>query len=765
MKNKLLLILIFLFVVSSSFVKADTMYEAQENNSVVLVQWKCIPPDSQKVSYENEFVTGISETGTSIFRVRSYTGASGPLGPTQRWWPHDGSAAISWGNESEQNNNRYVQFAVIPKAGRILHADNITLYLGGGATSYMKVNIYYDTRASFKYPVKLNSEPIALLNNVLTQHTLKIDKNVYPGDTLYVRVYPWYESSPSTSKYLLVQDVNIYGTTSEITASNAPVNVKLPTVAGTLNSEKTVDLIVDDVSGKNIISFQGVLSYDKNIIEITEATNEGTILEGKGYFSSNANIEEGKVTIAWAGYPALVGEGSLVKLKVKFKNYGTTTLDFANTLKFNLGIPGAIITGGEVKTISVLVQGGTVSAIEGENIVIPILTTEITADHKIRSYEFTASFDNNILEITDYDLSSTLSENGMASINVDNNAGTVRFSLASGSYITGSGTLLKLNGKVKMSGSTEFVFDTFRFNTGTPISKAEPAQIFVSEANRAPSIALSPAGPYTVNENETITITVTATDPNAGDVLTYSATNLPQGATFSNQIFSWKPVYDQSGSYTVTFKVTDKDGLSATVNAVITVNNVNRAPSFTAEIPDGQVVQVHNVPVPFEFIYKAEDPDGDKLIFKLVSGPGEISTDGYYTWAPSPSQAGLSYILIIEVSDGSLTAISRRMIKASSLVTGVEESEIIPTDYVLLQNYPNPFNPTTTIKFGLPEDSNVKLIVYNVLGQEIVTLINGFMNAGYHSVNFDASMLNTGIYIYKIQANDFVAMKKMIYVK
>ncbi|MEG8947697.1 cohesin domain-containing protein [Rosettibacter firmus] len=764
MKNILQLIILFIVIVFSSFVNAEYLMERQEE-SQVLVQWKCIVPDSQKVSYEDQFVTGINETGTSIFRVRSYTGANGPLGPTQRWWPNDGSAAISWGNETEQNNNRYVQFGVTPKSGRILHADNITLYLGGGATSFMKVNIYYDTRASFSYPVKLNSEPVALLNNVLTQFTFNINKNVYPGDTLYVRVYPWYESSPSTSKYLLVQDVKINGYTSEITASNAPVNFKLPVISGTLNSEKTADIVVDDVSGKNITAFQFVLSYDNNIIEITEATTEGTILEGKGIFSANPDVAAGKVTVAWAGYPALVGEGSLIKLKIKFKNYGITNLDLANTLKFNLGIPGANVSGGVIKTTEVLVQGGSVSAIEGDNIVIPILTTEITADKKVLSYDFTATFDKNVIEINNYDLTSTLSEGGLAAINVDNNAGTISFSLAKGSYIEGSGVLLKLTGKAKATGSTEVVFTSFKFNTGTPISTAEPAQVFVGEANVAPSIAVSPAGPYVVNENETITINVTGSDPNTGDVLTYSATNLPQGATFSNNVFTWKPSFTQAGSYTVTFKVTDKGGLSASIDVNITVNNVNRAPSFTAEIPDGQVVPVHNVPVPYEFIYKAEDPDGDPLTFKIVSGPGEISTDGYYTWAPTPSQAGMTFILIVEVSDGTLKATSRRTIKVSGTVTGVEESEVIPSDYVLLQNYPNPFNPSTTIKFGLPKDSNVRLTIYNILGQEIMTLVNGFMSAGYHIVKFDASELNTGMYIYKIQADDFVSMKKMLYVK
>ncbi|MCX7797096.1 MAG: cohesin domain-containing protein [Melioribacter sp.] len=738
---------------------------------VLLVQWKCIPPDSQKVSYQHQNVIGLRETGTTNFRVRSYTGASGPLGPTQRWWPTaDGTTGLYWGNETAQVNDRYVQFAVTPKSGYILRADTIKMYLGGGATSFMRVNIAYDTKASFKYPVYLNSQPIALLNNVLTLNSFYINKNVYPGDTLYVRIYPWYtEATLSNTKYLLVQDVRIIGSTTEITASNTPVKFTLPTVSGVKNTEKLADIKVDDVSGKNITSFEFTLNYDKNIVSIRGVSTEGTLLDGKGILTAKPDTVAGKLTVAWAGYPALVGEGTLLKLRVFFKNYGTTNPDLANTLKFNLGIPGANIVQGELKTSAIIVQGGTVSATEGDNIVIPLLTTEITQDQKVLSYDFTATFDKNVIEINNYDLSSTLSEGGTAAVNINNTNGTVTFSLAKGSYFSGSGTLLKLTGKAKKAGKAELTFTSFKFNTGTPTSTAYSALISVAEANVAPTLTLNPnQTAFAVNENETLTITLVGSDPNTGDALTYSYTATPAttGATLVGNTFTWKPNFDQAGAYSVTFKVTDRGGLSATRTVSIVVNNTNRAPQFTVEIPDGQIIPVHNVPVPFEFIYKATDPDNDPLTFRLISGPGEISADGLYSWVPRPSQAGLSFLIIIEVSDGSLKATSSRTVKVSNTVTGLEEEEAgVPKEYALMQNYPNPFNPVTTIRFALPKESHVKLSVYNILGQEVATLVNGNMSAGYHRVEFDASRLNTGMYIYKIEAGEYVSMKKMMYVK
>ena len=92
-------------------------------------------------------------------------------------------------------------------------------------------------------------------------------------------------------------------------------------------------------------------------------------------------------------------------------------------------------------------------------------------------------------------------------------------------------------------------------------------------------------------------------------------------------------------------------------------------------------------------------------------------------------------------------------------------TEEIPTEFSLSQNFPNPFNPTTNIKFGLPKESNVTLKIYNVLGQEVATLVNNVMSAGFHTVDFNATQLSSGMYIYRIEAGDFVQVKKMLLMK
>ncbi|MBK6912151.1 MAG: T9SS type A sorting domain-containing protein [Ignavibacteriales bacterium] len=101
-----------------------------------------------------------------------------------------------------------------------------------------------------------------------------------------------------------------------------------------------------------------------------------------------------------------------------------------------------------------------------------------------------------------------------------------------------------------------------------------------------------------------------------------------------------------------------------------------------------------------------------------------------------------------------------------SYVTAVEESGSgLVSDFRLEQNFPNPFNPSTTIRFAIPNSGNVKLSVTNILGQEVAVLLNEFKNAGSYDINFDASQIASGLYIYKIEADGIIISKKMTLLK
>lgn len=94
----------------------------------------------------------------------------------------------------------------------------------------------------------------------------------------------------------------------------------------------------------------------------------------------------------------------------------------------------------------------------------------------------------------------------------------------------------------------------------------------------------------------------------------------------------------------------------------------------------------------------------------------------------------------------------------------------VPKSLELSQNYPNPFNPTTTIRFGLPQEGRIKLVIYNVLGQKVRELYNGTMGAGFHTMLWDGrnaqgQMASSGVYIYRLESAQGVLAKKMTLIK
>ena len=93
---------------------------------------------------------------------------------------------------------------------------------------------------------------------------------------------------------------------------------------------------------------------------------------------------------------------------------------------------------------------------------------------------------------------------------------------------------------------------------------------------------------------------------------------------------------------------------------------------------------------------------------------------------------------------------------------GIQEQEIeeIPTTFSLAQNFPNPFNPTTTIQFSLPQAGDVTLKIYNLLGEEVKTLVNEYKEIGKHSVQFNANNLASGMYLYRLQAGSLLKQRR-----
>lgn len=165
--------------------------------------------------------------------------------------------------------------------------------------------------------------------------------------------------------------------------------------------------------------------------------------------------------------------------------------------------------------------------------------------------------------------------------------------------------------------------------------------------NRAPVI--NAIGNKIVNEGELLSFVITATDAD-GDALTYSATNLPAGANFTGNIFTWTPDYSQAWSYSITFTVTDPDGLSDSETIGVTVDDVDRLPVLdpvgNRSVLEGQLLT---------FTLSATDPDGTPLTYTAPNLPAGATFSGQtFSWTPTYDQVG-SYRVAFYVYSGGIS--------------------------------------------------------------------------------------------------------------
>ncbi len=153
-----------------------------------------------------------------------------------------------------------------------------------------------------------------------------------------------------------------------------------------------------------------------------------------------------------------------------------------------------------------------------------------------------------------------------------------------------------------------------------------------------------------------------------------------------------------------------------------------------------------------------------------ASGGGIGSTDNFPDLGRVLAKCDIAEIIVYDtiLSDPDRLSIEKYLSnKYNITVTGVEDSQNknIPENYTLYQNYPNPFNPSTTIKYSIPQASFVTLKIYDILGREVTSLVNGDKPAGTYNVEFRGSNLSSGVYFYRLQAGSFTQTKKFILMK
>jgi photosystem II stability/assembly factor-like uncharacterized protein len=147
------------------------------------------------------------------------------------------------------------------------------------------------------------------------------------------------------------------------------------------------------------------------------------------------------------------------------------------------------------------------------------------------------------------------------------------------------------------------------------------------------------------------------------------------------------------------------------------------------------------------------------------------STDAGYSWGPLdiPTNERIEFAKFFDANTGIIAGDNNIILRTTNgggnFVSNINNNEIIPLKYSLSQNYPNPFNPVTNVKFSMVNAGDVKIVVYDVQGREVQTLVNERLNAGTYEVKFDGSGLTSGVYFYKMVTDNFTETKKMLLIK
>ncbi|WP_409029181.1 T9SS type A sorting domain-containing protein [Gracilimonas sediminicola] len=173
----------------------------------------------------------------------------------------------------------------------------------------------------------------------------------------------------------------------------------------------------------------------------------------------------------------------------------------------------------------------------------------------------------------------------------------------------------------------------------------------------------------------------------------------------------------------------------------------------------------------WDYVSDVATPDNE-LEFKFDIISDSVETVGFENTngelaITARADADTFYVAIQVANNENIVSLDTLEVRTDpNFITSAELMAQIPEDFKLHQNYPNPFNPSTIIRYGVPQSSEVRLEVFDMLGRKVATLVNGErQRAGWHQVNFDASRLASGMYLYRIVAGKYVQTRKMMLIK
>jgi hypothetical protein len=514
------------------------------------------------------------------------------------------------------------------------------------------------------------------------------------------------------------------------------------------------------------------IAYNPAVVTFTGTANAPS---GVTFTSNAAN---GVITLIWydatGNTPLTLASGKLVDLNFTYvAGSGTFSFNSAQcevTTSTGIAISGITYKNGSISNAAATTLTlGTVRGIAGSAVSVPItvvnltsagsITLKVAYDPAVVTFTGTANAPSGVTFTSN-------AANGVITLIWYDASGNTPLTIASGklidlnfTYISGSGTFTFNTAQCEVTSGSGVISTNVVYSNGAITGNQKPVFIAVS--------------PITKNALDTVKFVVNATDPNQGDVLTYSTVGLPSGAKFdTTRTFSWIPKTGQYGSYKVSFLVSDgqlKDSMAVSIT-------ITKLPLIVLNtIPNTVLTDLART----VWISLTTPP-----VFGNNAGTLKYSVVGRNDYYIIPSivranvlqlegirNTGESQIRItVTATDTNASTISTSFYVSDQGTTSVTETSI-PKEFSLSQNYPNPFNPSTSIKFGLPVSAPVTMEVYNVLGVKVRTLIhNDVMSAGIHQLEWngkdDAGIsVTSGVYLYRINAGTFQVTKKMMMLK
>ena len=589
----------------------------------------------------------------------------------------------------------------------------------------------------------------------------------------------------------------------------ARIDVTLPDTAGVSGTSISIPVIIEDVTGLDVLSIISMISYEPQVLDAVAVRTEGTIAEewGEPTFRDFPN----RAHIKMSGSEPLQGAGILffIDFDIIGPDSSSSPLRFMNFL-FNSGLPiaekqnGLFTVNGIIYKVVVNIPD--TSAYEQRSLKLPILVDDLTG-MDVNSVDIKLLLNPKVAEATAVTSEGTLTalwEN--FSFKAKENS--VSISMSGTTPLRGEGTLFfvdfDINGKAGTS--TEIHFEKTLFNDGHPITLPDDGLLTVLELPRVTVSLPDTSGmsnssislPINVDDLSGLEVmsfnTEILIDPQVLDVVGVTATGTltsqwdePEIQSFADKFIitmqGETPLEGSGPLLYVDFDVIGSDSSTSplkfenfifndgvpdavlndglfTINGVVPVELI----SFEGEVQHNKVklswtTLSESNNYGFEVQRSSSDINNIQQWEKIefVPGNGTTTIPHIYVFYDKEISRQTYYYRLKQIDyDGKFSY--------SSILTITINK---PLSFRLEQNFPNPFNANTLIRYQVPEHGYVELRVYNLLGNEVNVLVNEKQAAGFYTVewngqNFQGKTLSSGVYIYQLKAKQTIITKKMI---